>query len=80
LWLTTGNSSKPVPLDGISVRLVEASLETKTSASGAFVFRNLAAGAYTISVTYDGKETTRRVTLPSEPINLRDIELNVGTK
>lgn len=71
---------KPVPLDGITVRLIEGSLETKTSASGAFIFRNLAAGTYTISVTYDGKETTRPVTLPPEPINLRDIELNVATK
>ena len=71
---------KPVPLQEITVRLVEPSLETQTSASGAFVFRNLPAGAYTVIVTYEGKETRRSVTLPSEPINLRDIELNVGTK
>jgi hypothetical protein len=71
---------KTVPLDSVSVRLVEASLEMETNASGAFVFRNLPAGTYTITVTYEGKETIRSVTLPPEPINLRDVELNVGTK
>ena len=71
---------KPVPLEGITVRLVESSLEVKTSASGAFVFRNLSAGTHTISVTYEGKETIRTVTVPAEPVNIRDIELNVGTK
>ncbi|HEX7961701.1 MAG TPA: carboxypeptidase regulatory-like domain-containing protein, partial [Terriglobales bacterium] len=69
-----------VPLEGITVRLVEAAVETKTSASGAFVFRNLPAGVYTIDVTYKGKEITQWVMLPPEPTNVHDIELNVGTK
>jgi hypothetical protein len=71
---------KTVPLEGVTVRLVEASLEVKTSVNGAFVFRNLSAGTCTVSVTYDGKETLRLLTLPPEPVNLRDVELNVGTK
>jgi hypothetical protein len=71
---------KPVPLEGITVRLVEAASQTKTSASGAFVFRNLPAGVYTIEVMYNGKETTRWIMLPPEPSNVHDIELNVGTK
>ena len=71
---------KTVPLEGVTVRLKEALLETMTSSSGAFVFRNLPAGIHTISVTYEGKETIRSVTLSPEPINIRDIELSVGTK
>jgi hypothetical protein len=62
------------------VRLKELSLDVKTGANGSYIFRNLAAGTYTISIEYGGKETTRTVVLPSAPTNLRDVDLNVGAK
>jgi hypothetical protein len=71
---------QPVPLEGAVVRLKELSLEVKTAANGAYLFRNLAAGTYTIAVEYAGKETVRTVTLPPEPANLRNVDLNAGTK
>ena len=69
-----------MPLANVTVRLVEASQEMKTGESGVFIFRNLAAGTYTISAMYEGKETVHWITLPAEPTNLRDIELNAGTR
>ncbi len=74
------NLLQPVPLAGVVVRLKEFSLEVKTAANGAYLFRNLAAGTYTITVEYAGKETVRTVTLPPEPANLRNVDLNAGTK
>jgi hypothetical protein len=69
-----------VPLPGVTVRLKERSLEVKTGPTGAYIFRNLAAGVYTIAIENDGREITRSVTLPSTPANLRDIDLNAGTR
>ncbi|HKV95057.1 MAG TPA: carboxypeptidase regulatory-like domain-containing protein [Candidatus Angelobacter sp.] len=69
-----------VPLEGAIVRLKERSLEVKTGASGGYIFRNLPAGTFTVSTEYEGKEITRTVVLTPAPINLRDIDLNVGAK
>jgi hypothetical protein len=69
-----------VPLAGAVVRLKEVSQEVKTSATGAYIFRNLAAGTYTVVIEHDGKEVSRNVTVPSAPANIRDIDLNAGTK
>ncbi len=69
-----------VPLPGVTVRLKELSLEVKTSPTGAYIFRNLAAGSYTIAIENEGKEITRSVTLPAEPANLRDVDLNAGSR
>ncbi|MBZ5493712.1 MAG: carboxypeptidase regulatory-like domain-containing protein [Acidobacteriia bacterium] len=69
-----------VPLAGAVVRLKEVSLETKTGATGAYIFRNLAAGTYTVAIESDGKEITRTVVVPADPASIRDVDLNAGTK
>ncbi|MGC2741560.1 MAG: carboxypeptidase regulatory-like domain-containing protein, partial [Candidatus Angelobacter sp.] len=69
-----------VPLAGVIVRLKEVSLETKTGATGAYIFRNLAAGTYTVAIESDGKEITRTVVMPADPASIRDVDLNAGTK
>src|SRR5262249_32057104 len=69
-----------VPLEGVTVRLKEPALEVKTGPNGGYIFRNLAAGTYTVTIDYGDKETTRTVILPAAPTNLRDIDLNVGAK
>jgi hypothetical protein len=68
-----------VPLTGVTVRLKELSLEVKTGAGGAYIFRNLAAGTYTVAIEHEGKEITRTVILASAPGSIRDIDLNAGT-
>ncbi len=69
-----------VPLAGATVRLKELALEARTGSNGAYLFRNLPAGTYTVVVEYLGKQTTRSVTLPQGPVSLRDVDLNAGTK
>ncbi|HKW76565.1 MAG TPA: carboxypeptidase regulatory-like domain-containing protein, partial [Terriglobales bacterium] len=71
---------KTVPFPGATVHLKELSLEAKTGENGAFIFRSLPAGTYTIVVEHQGKEITRQIVLPTGPANIRDIELNAGTK
>jgi carboxypeptidase family protein len=71
---------KPVPLAGAKVRLPALSLETTSANNGAYLFRNLPAGTYVVSVEYQGKQSVRAVTLPTEPASLRDIDLNVGSE
>jgi hypothetical protein len=78
-------SLQTVPLAGAVVRLKEVSLETKTGetktgATGAYIFRNLAAGTYTVAIESDGKEITRTVVVPAGPASIRDVDLNAGTK
>ncbi|HLZ00008.1 MAG TPA: carboxypeptidase regulatory-like domain-containing protein [Candidatus Angelobacter sp.] len=71
---------KPAPLPGIVVRLKELSLESTTGAGGAYLFRNLPAGTYTLALVYKDKEITRTVIIPADPANLRDMDLNVGAR
>jgi hypothetical protein len=85
-----------VPLAGVTVRLKRVSsaasaenppefakevlMEVKTGPTGAYIFRNLPAGTYTVTIENDGKEITRSVTLPPEPASLRDVNLNAGSR
>jgi hypothetical protein len=69
-----------VPLAGVTVRLKELSLEVKTGAGGAYIFRNLAAGTYTVAIEHDGKEISRTVIVPAGPASIREVDLNAGTK
>jgi hypothetical protein len=74
------NLMRTVPLPGAIVRLKELSLQTVAAENGAYIFRNLPAGSCTISVEYQGKETTQKVIVPSDPDTIRDVELSVGSK
>jgi len=69
-----------VPLEGATVRLKEPALEVKTGVNGAYIFRNLAAGSYTVAVEYGGHETTLGIVLTAAPENVRDIDLSVGAR
>jgi hypothetical protein len=72
--------ARQVPLVGIIVTLKELSLAATTSDTGAYIFRNLPAGKYTIAVRWLGKETSTTVTVPADPVNIKDVDLNVGTR
>lgn len=71
---------KPVPVPDVTVRIEELQLETHTGANGVYLFRNLPAGTYTLVGSYNGKEITRSVTIPADPINMRDVDLDGGTR
>ena len=68
---------RTVPLAGAVVRLKELGLETKTGENGAYIFRSLPAGTYTVAVKHGGRESARTVVVPAEPANIHNIELNV---
>ncbi len=71
---------KSVGLPDAVVHLKELSLEARTGANGAFIFRNLPAGAFTLSVIYNGRETIRKIVVPADPANIRDLDLDAGPK
>ena len=68
-----------VPMAGAVVRLKELSLEATTGATGAYIFRNLPPGTYTVVLEHEGKEILRTVEVPTSPANIRGIDLNAGT-
>ena len=72
--------SRQVPLPDATVILKELSLEATTGDNGAYIFRNLPAGRYTIAVMWAGKETSTSVTVPADPANIKDVDLNAGTR
>ncbi len=55
-------------------------MQTVAAENGAYIFRNLPAGTFTIAVEYQGKETTQTVVIPTEPATIRDVQLSVGTR
>jgi carboxypeptidase family protein len=69
-----------VPLAGVVVRLKELGLATRTGENGAYIFRTLPVGTYTVSVEHQGKEIARSVQVPAEPAAITNIDLNAGTK
>jgi hypothetical protein len=69
-----------VPLANVTVKIEDLKLETKTDANGSYLFRNLSAGTYTIAAISGQSKTTRKITIPSEPTNLRNIDLDVTAK
>jgi hypothetical protein len=73
-------SGRQAPLPGVTVILKELSLQAVTSDTGAYIFRNLPAGKYTIAVTWAGKETTSTVLVPADPANIKGVDLNAGTR
>ena len=84
------NLMRAVPLAGAIVHLAAVHLNTEllqdlsiqavAAENGAFIFRNLPAGTYTLAVEYQGQETTRTVIVPSDPATIRDVELSVGVE
>ena len=69
-----------VPLAGVVVRLKELGRETRSGENGAYIFRALPAGTYTVSIEHQGKEITRSVQVPAEPAAINNVDLNAGTR
>ncbi len=72
--------SRQVPVEGVAVRLRELGLETTTGKDGAYIFRDLPAGQFTVVISYEGKEFVRSERLTPEPIFIRNADINLGAK
>jgi hypothetical protein len=69
---------RQVPVPGLSVTLKGTSFTNKTDTSGAYIFRNVPAGTYTVAATFQGREFVQQVSLPAVPSSPGDIVLNLG--
>jgi hypothetical protein len=74
------NKLQSVPLADVIVSLKELKMETRSSSNGTYLFRSLPSGTYTVTATYGQIEVSRKVTIPPEPTNLRDVDLDVTAK
>ena len=67
-----------VPLIGSQVKLGEPGLITTTDATGRYLFRNLRAGSYGISVL--NEESTRTVRLSDQPQDLTNVDFQLSRR
>lgn len=61
------------------VRLIEAGRSVETGNDGAFVFRGLGPGRYTLAATVGGASLRREVVVPDGPALVKDADLVPGT-
>lgn len=66
-----------VALAGATVEILPLRRQSVTDASGAYAFRNLPAGQYTVVATHDGRDYTAAVSVPDGPALVKDIDLAV---
>jgi cell division septation protein DedD len=59
----------------VEVEIVELKRKTRSDAKGAYAFRSLPPGELTLVARAGGKTLQRRVTVPSSPTTLRDVDL-----
>jgi hypothetical protein len=69
---------RQVPVPGLTVTLKGTSFTNKTDTSGAYIFRNVPAGTYTVAATFQGREFVQQVSLPPVPSSPSDVVLNLG--
>ena len=62
------------------VRIDALGRTASTDAAGNYVFRSLPSGTFTLSARRSGELVTRSITLPAEPIMLRDVVLGPETQ
>lgn len=73
-------SRQDVPVSGVAVLLRELSGASVTDENGVYLFRDLPAGSYRVSVSYQGKEFQRDAVLPDAPAFPKDIDISLGAK
>jgi hypothetical protein len=72
------NAGQYVPVIRARVILREPGLATVTDLTGRYLFRDLAAGSYTISVQNEAQTSTRTVRLGAQPVDLINVDLQIG--
>jgi tetratricopeptide (TPR) repeat protein len=71
-------ASRYVPVVGAQVHLREPGLTTATDPLGRYLFRDLAAGSYTISVQSDIPTDPRTIRLGAQPVDLANVDFQIG--
>ena len=71
-------AGKEVPLEGRTVTLKETGKTSTSDIAGQYLFRGLPAGSYTIAVKTESGEVTKSVKLPSSPLTLTNIDLQIA--
>jgi hypothetical protein len=66
-----------VPVIGAQVLLLEPGLTAKADLLGRYLFRDLAAGSYTLSVQNDVQTPARTVRLGSRPVDLTNVDFRI---
>ena len=73
-------SRQDVPVSGVIVLLQGLSGASVTDENGVYLFRDLPAGSYRVSVDYKGQEFQRDAVLPDSPAFPKDIDIALGAK
>ena len=67
-----------VPANGAHVVLGEPALAAMTDLTGRYLFRDLAAGSYTVSVQTKSQTSTQTVRLGGPPVDLANVDFQIG--
>jgi hypothetical protein len=73
-------SRQDVPVSGVIVFLQGLSGASVTDENGVYLFRDLPAGSYRVSVDYKGQEFQRDAVLADSPAFPKDIDIALGAK
>ncbi|HWQ03257.1 MAG TPA: carboxypeptidase regulatory-like domain-containing protein [Candidatus Nitrosotenuis sp.] len=71
-------SSRPAPVPGARVRIRELNLECTADENGAYLFRNLPAGNFTLVVQHEKREVARTLTIPANPVSIKNFDLHLA--
>jgi hypothetical protein len=72
--------SREVTMPGVTVRVVETGAESISDPEGNYLFRNMPAGAFTLAVSYQGKDFKLSVDLPPTPSLSRGNNFGLGRR
>jgi hypothetical protein len=67
-----------IPVIGAKVVIRDSGLTALTDAKGRYLFRNLAAGLYTVTVPYQGETINHTVLLSGEPVDLINVDFQIS--
>jgi tetratricopeptide (TPR) repeat protein len=67
-----------VPVTGALVMLREPGLSVKTDSMGRYLFRDLAAGSYTVSIENEAPASNHAVRLRDQPIDLTNVDFQMN--
>jgi hypothetical protein len=67
-----------VPVPGARMILLEPGLATLTDSLGRYLFRELAAGPYTVSVQNESQTPVRAVRLGAQPVDLTNVDFRIS--
>ncbi len=67
-----------VPVNRVKLVLEEPGLATVTDVKGQYLFRDLSAGSYNVSVPSNAEASTRAVQLGGQPVDLANVDFQIG--